>query len=118
MIKLLITATSFALGGAGIALVGLLSVNPGAFMHTVLAPPAAAHAPEAIPVAPPPETNAIVLAEVRITASLRGASKQKVLPLGLQPCSAWNEVGATFVDPSGATGLRQVRDLCTPPDER
>ena len=35
------------------------------------------------------ETHAIVLDEVRITASLRRTPKEKIVPLGLQPCSVW-----------------------------
>src|SRR6266542_2995648 len=73
MIKLLITATSFALGGAGVVLIGYLSATPLAFTHPMGGLPAvAAIRPVAAePAAVEPPDNAIVLAEVRI-AGTRG----------------------------------------------
>ena len=113
MIKLLVTATSFALGGAGVALVGYLSANPLAFTHPVGELPAvtAVRPVAAAPVAVEIPEHPILLAEVRITAS-RGKAKQTVMPTALGPCTPWNDVGAVFIEPAGATGMRQVRALC------
>jgi len=117
MIKLLITATSFVLGGAGGALVCYLGANPLAFTDPVAAPPAVSPV-AAAPVPVEPLVNAIVLPEIRITAFL-AKPKNAVMPTRFGPCSAWNDVGAVFIEPTGATGVRQVRDLCyEPSDER
>ncbi len=111
MIKHLITATSFALGGAGVALVVVLSTNPMAFTHPIAQPPivAVADAPAA-PLVTEAERKTVVLAEVRITASTPRAPIQNVLPLRLEPCSEWDDVGAMFIDPAGATGVRPAGD--------
>ena len=119
MIKHLITATSFALGGAGVVLVGYLSTHPRAFTHPIgELPPVAVHRGAAAPVAIAPLDNAIVLPEVRITVSGKKAQKQAVLPARLDPCSAWGDVGAMFIDPAGATGVRRVRNLCEQPGDQ
>jgi hypothetical protein len=62
MIKHLITATSFVLGGAGVVLVGYLSTHPRAFTHPVAALPSVAvsGAAAAIPVAIEPAGNGII----------------------------------------------------------
>jgi hypothetical protein len=73
MIKLLITAMSFALGGAGGVLVACLGTQPLALTHPLGELPAVAaiRPVAAAPVAIEPPSHAIVLAEVRITASPR-----------------------------------------------
>jgi hypothetical protein len=121
MIKHLITAMSFALGGAGVVLVGYLSAHPRAFTHPVAELPAVAVGSAAVahPVAVEPTGNAIVLSELRITAPAKKAQKQTVVPARLDPCSEWNDVAAMFIDPAGASGTRRVRNLCDQPgDER
>ena len=102
------------LGGAGVVLVAYLSVNPRAFTHPVaeLPPVAVSRAAAATPVAVEPMGEALVLPEVRITAKGKRAQKQVVLPTRLDPCSEWSDVGAMFIDPAGATGVRRVRNLC------
>ena len=92
MIKTWITATSFALGGAGIALVGYLGVYPRAFTNPVAAFPAVAayHAPEvAAPMALRTESNVIALDEVLVTASgarapKRGSARPAPAMLGME----------------------------------
>ena len=121
IIKHVITATSFTLGSAGVVLVGYLGTRPTAFTHAVAAPPAVAvsRASAGTPIAIEPVGHAIVLPEVRITALAKRVQKQSVLPARLDPCSEWGDVGAVFIDPAGATGVRRVRNLCEPPgDER
>jgi hypothetical protein len=119
MIKHLITATSFALGGAGAVLVGYLSTDPRALTHPIGELPAVAVGrAAATPVAIEPLGNAILLSEIRITASRKKAQKQAVLPARLDPCSAWGDVGAMFIDPAGATGVRRVRNLCEQPGDQ
>ena len=85
IIKHVITATSFALGSAGVVLVGYLSTHPRAFTHPVaaLTPVAVTPAATATPVAIEPTGNTIVLPEMRIAASV----KKAVLPARLDPCS-------------------------------
>lgn len=120
MIKHLITATSFALGGAGVVLVGYLSVNPRAFTRPIaeLPPVAVSRAAAVIPAAVEVTSNMIVLPEVRITATGKGAQKQGVLLTRLDPCTEWSDVGAMFIDPAGATGVHRVRSLCEPTRRR
>ena len=90
MIKHLITATLFVLGGAGLGLVGYLATEPLAFTYPVrlgftervreLPPIAAALSPPVIPASlpgsPETESNSIWLAEVRITAVPPRAGKR------------------------------------------
>jgi hypothetical protein len=117
MIKHLITATSFALGGAGAVFVAYLSVNPLALTRPVaeLPPVAVSRAAAATPVVLEVTRNEIVLPEVRITAKGKRAQKQDVLLTRLGPCSEWSDVGAMFIDPAGATGVHRVRNLCEQP---
>jgi len=63
------------------------------------------------------EPQPIQLAEVRITAPSHLPQKQAVLPAQLAPCSAWRNVDMLFVDPAGASGVRNVRALCAKPGE-
>jgi hypothetical protein len=116
IIKHVITATSFAIGSAGVVLVGYLGTHPRAFTHPVAALPPVAVTPAApaTPIPIEPTGNAIVLPEVRIVASV----KKAVLPARLDPCSEWSDVGAVFIDTAGATGVRRVRNLCEPPGDR
>jgi hypothetical protein len=120
MIKLLITATSFLFGGAGVVLVGYMSANPRAFTHPAGELPAVAASPmlAAAPVAVETKGKQIVLPEVLITAYSRGAKKQKVVLDRLEPCSEWDDVGAMFIDPAGATGVRRARALCSRPSRQ
>jgi hypothetical protein len=114
MIKPIVTAASFALGGAGVVLVGYLSVNPRAFTHPVADVPFKTPASRSIHLETPVASDTdqmLVLPEVKLTASRRRATN--TVRTELSPCSSWNDVGAVFVDPAGATGVRQVRHLCT-----
>ncbi len=111
MFKKTITAVSFVLGGAGWALVGYLETHPLAFTQ-----PAAELAPASAPAvsnlaATEARANVIVVSEVMITPSRRGArSFEPGTSAG--PCGSWTEVGALYVAPGGATGVRSVRGLC------
>jgi hypothetical protein len=133
MIKHLITATLFVLGGAGFGLVGYLATEPLAFTYPVRLgftqrvreppPVAAERSPEVILAnasgSPEAETNSIWLAEVRITAAPPRAGKRTVspvVPARFDPCSEWRDVGALVVDRAGATGVRNVPALCPQPD--
>ena len=124
MIKHLITATLFALGFAGGALVVYLDAEPLAFTRPLLPSVAADRSPAVIPARVPvdidSQANSIWLAEVRITAAPPRVGKQSALPVvpaRFDPCSEWRDVGATFIDPAGrATGVRNVRALCAQPD--
>ena len=120
VIKHVIIAASFALGSAGIVLVGYLSTHPRAFTHPVAAlpPVAVSRSAAATPVTIEPAGKAIVLSEVRIAASGKKAQKQSVLPARLDPCSDWSDVGAVFIGPEGATGVHRVRNLCEPPGDQ
>jgi hypothetical protein len=120
MIKHLITAASFALGSAAVVLVGYLGSHPRAFTQAVAAlpPVAVSRALAAIPVAVEPAGNVIVLSEVRITALGKSAQRQTASPARLDPCSEWSDVGAVFIDPAGATGVRRVRNLCEQPGDQ
>jgi hypothetical protein len=115
MIKQVLTVASFAFGGAGVVLVGYLSSNPLAFTHPVgdlptVVPLARSFvdAPVAVDVAVEP---ALVMPEVTISASLRRASRPAVEET-LDACSEFRDVGAVYIDPRGATGIRRVRSLC------
>ena len=121
MIKILINATIFVLGAAGIALVGYLAAEPLAFTRPVREPPPIAErspvvVPASVPVSFQAVPNSIMLAEVRITATPPRAAKESVVPARFDPCSEWREVGALFVEPAGATGAHNVRSLCAQPD--
>jgi hypothetical protein len=117
MIKPILTAASFTLGGAGVILVGYLSVNPRAFTHPVAGLPFTSPAP------PPTRTEtpvavdadqALVLPQVKLVGARRPATK--TAQPKLDPCSNWNDVGAMFVEARGATGVRRVRQLCSTPE--
>ena len=113
MIKQVLTAASFAFGGAGVILVGYLSSNPLAFTHPVVDLPTST--PIARSLADSPIAvelrSEVVLPEVTISASLRRPTRP-VVAENLDVCSEFRDVGAMFVDPQGATGIRRVRSLC------
>ena len=121
MIKHLITAMLFVLGGAGVALVGYLATEPLAFtrfvreMPSVAADRSPAVSPASVPIRVAAVPNSLLLADVRITATPRRAAKQPVVPARFDPCSEWREVGALSVEPTG-TGAHNVRSLCAQPD--
>src|SRR5438477_10575649 len=104
MIKQLLTAASFALGGAGVVLVGYLSSNPLAFTHPVGNLPTST--PILRPLADTPMTvdlgSGIVMPEVTISAFGRRATR----PAGaeaLAACSECRAVGPLFVAGSRRT---------------
>jgi hypothetical protein len=113
MIKQVLTAASFALGGAGVVLVGYLSSNPLAFTHPV------GDLPTSIPITRPLADapvavdlpSELVLPEVTISASLPRATRTAAADT-LDACSEYRDVGAMFIDARGATGVRRVRALC------
>src|SRR5260221_1321269 len=105
MIKLVVTTGSFVLGGAGVALVAYLSVNPRAFTHPLQplpSPPQRSLSVDTpVSVASTVLPDVMILPEVMIQASLpplRKASRP------LEPCSEWSDVGAKFIAREGATG--------------
>ena len=113
MIKQVLTAASFALGGAGVILVGYLGSNPLAFTRPVGELPTStpiARSLVDVPVAIDLDAP-MVLPEVTISASLQRATRPAVADR-LDPCSEFRDVGAMFIDPQGATGVRRVRSLC------
>lgn len=119
MIKHLVTAMLFALGGAGGILVGYLATEPLAFTRPSIWRPAAREGPSAVvplditdPLNITEERPSVMLAEVRITATPRRAAPRATLPARLEPCSQWREVGALSVDSEGVSGVRNVRALC------
>ena len=124
MIKILINATIFVLGVAGIGLVGYLAAEPLAFTRPVREPSIAAERsplvlPASVPVSSQAATSSIQLAEVRITAPAPRAAKQSVVSARFDACSEWRDVGVLVVDRGVATGVRSVRALCAnPSDER
>jgi len=112
MIKQVLTTASFVLGGAGVIFVGYLSSNPLAFTQPVgtlpISTPLArspVDTPVAIDFAAP-----LVLPEVTISGSRR--ETRPAVADRLDPCSEYRDVGATFIDRQGATGVRRVRSLC------
>ena len=116
MIKQVVTAASFAFGGAGVILVGYLSANPRAFTRPVADAPSRVIAVRA-PIAEAPANidTALVLPEMIVSPLPR--SSAKVRPAvetntPVEPCSQWSDVGAMYIVPGGATGTRQVRTLC------
>ena len=118
MSKKFVTGASFALGGAGVVLVGYLSANPLAFTHPVAALPFESPTPSPLvqTVAANP-ASALVLPEVTISATMPRREKAVRQPARLEPCSEWIDVGAALITPGGATGVHRVRRLCesTPP---
>jgi hypothetical protein len=126
MIKHLIIAALFALGGAGVVLVGYLASKPLAFTHpvekllvvgnqSVTAP--AVMVPTGSNILLEVETSPFVMAEVRITPRSRSTSKPALVPVRFDPCSAWRDMGPALVDPAGGGGMRTVRALCAQSDD-
>ena len=135
MIKHLITAALFVLGGAGVGLVGYLATEPLAFTHPVrlgftprvreLPTTADDRSPAVIPASVPgsleTESVSIWLPEVQIIGTLPKATKRTIAPVApvvparFDPCSEWRDVGALVDDRSVANGVRNVRTLCAQP---
>jgi hypothetical protein len=126
MIKHLIIAALFAIGGAGVVLVGYLASEPLAFTHPVekllvvgnqsVRPPAVTM-PGAYATLVEVATSPVVLAEVRISPRARSTPKSALVPVRFDPCSAWRDMGPALVDPAGAGGTRTVRALCAQSDD-
>jgi len=115
MIKHLVTVALFAIGGAGVGLVGFLGANPMAFTHSIgKLPPLVVPAlvPTATTVRAEVESPTFEVAEVRITRPRHVAPKERVLPARLEPCSEWGDVGAVAADRVAAIGARRIRHLC------
>jgi hypothetical protein len=114
MSKKFVTGASFALGGAGVVLVGYLSANPLAFTHPVAPLPSESRAqPQALVQTVAAATPAaLVLPEVNISATIPKRERTVRQPAPLEPCSGWSEIGATLITPNGATGVHRVRLLC------
>jgi hypothetical protein len=118
MSKKLLTAASFALGGAGVVLVGYLSANPLAFTHPVGDLPwQTATSPRAVavetPVAMQSPSSELVFPKVTISPSPAKPAKARRRIAKLAPCSAWSEIGPTFISTEGTPAFRRVRHLCT-----
>jgi hypothetical protein len=115
--KKLLTAASFALGGAGVVFVGYLSANPLAFTHVSREVPsqAAMALPSRVVDAPAviPSDQEMVMSEVLIAAPNPKSQRVQARVSKLEPCSEWTDVGAMYITAGGATGVRQVRQLCT-----
>jgi hypothetical protein len=113
MIKQVITAASFSLGGAGVVLVGYLSTTPLAFTHPVAYLPSSTPITRTMEETPATVTlgHAIVMPDVNIFTSLRRPPAPAVSEK-LDACSDFRSIGAVFIEPSGATGVRGVRELC------
>lgn len=115
MWKELLTAASFTVGGSGAVLVGYLARTPMASTHqepSVVVIPAtfAADMPVAI------ETDAtLVPLPAAKTLPVRKPAKVVVPKSTLEPCSEWSVIGAQYIEPRGATGVRSVRTLCDTP---
>lgn len=110
MFKKAVTAGSFALGAAGMILVGYLQADPRAFTHLADQPTDAIDLATITIEGHAPATDAIVVSEVVIAEARHGAKALAVA--SREPCGSWNEVGALYVAPGGATGVRSVRSLC------
>jgi hypothetical protein len=112
--KKFVTGASFALGGAGVVLVGYLSANPLAFTHPVAPLPFESGAPSPALVQTVAATipAALVLPEVNISATIPKREKTVRQSAPLVPCSDWSGIGATLITPNGATGVHSVRLLC------
>jgi hypothetical protein len=127
MIKHLIIAALFAVGGAGVVLVGYLASEPLAFTHPVEKLLVFGnHSPATIAAlttlaASEPETllepERFVLAEVHITPRARSTPKAALVPVRFDPCSAWRDMGPALVDPDGTGAVRTVRALCAQSDD-
>jgi len=110
MNKQLLTLASFMLGGAGVILVAHLSANPLAFTHPIGALPF--EAPPSAETSIAIENSPILLAEVIIAAVPSAAPQSRAQKAQLDPCSGWDDVGALYIEPGGATGVHRVRRLC------
>jgi hypothetical protein len=113
MIKQVFAAASFALGGAGVILVGYLSSNPLAFTHPVGELPTSTpigrslvDTPVAIDLDAP-----LVLPEVTISASLQRATRPAVADSSTRARSFATSARCSSIR-KGATGVRRVRSLC------
>ena len=117
MNKKLVTAASFALGGAGVVLVGYLSANPLAFTHPVEFPftSASALAPARVtePRAAVAPSNALVFPDVTITGSMGSMRSSRKSLNKLEPCSEWRDLGPAYAITERAPGIHRVRQLCT-----
>lgn len=116
MIKQLLTVASFGVGGAGALLIGHLANTPAAFtpepVSVVVIPVTFAGD---IPVAVEPESS-LVAPVVTAAPVVRKPAKAPVpAETNFEACSDWTVVGAQFVEPGGATGVRSVRTLCATP---
>jgi hypothetical protein len=113
VIKQALTATSFLLGAAGAIFVAHLATHPMAFTHPVAASPAPEMASTDASLAPAkPGEGSFVMPEITIVASLERTSRSSATAKALDPCSGWDEVGALYIEPGGAVGVRSVRRLC------
>ena len=112
MIKNVVTAASFALGAAGVVLVGYLQTSPLAFTQSVVDIGVDQVPGTVVGDAPDGTQDVIVVSEVVVTHSLHRPSPPSGPVASLEPCSTWNEVGALYVAPGGATGVHAVRSLC------
>lgn len=110
--KMAITAGSFALGGAGVVLVGYLNSHPLAFTHPMERPSTVVVRNVAdVPVSTEIEDQSILLPEITVNASL--PRRHATAPAKWNPCSDWSKVGAKYIAKTGATGDRSVRTLCS-----
>ena len=112
MIKNVVTAASFALGAGGVVLLGYLQTTPRAFTQSVVDVGVDQVPAAVVGDAPEATQNVIVVSEVVVTNSLHRPSPPSGPVASLEPCSTWNEVGALYVAPGGATGVHAVRRLC------
>jgi len=112
MIKQLLTVASFAAGSAGVLMLDHLNRTPLAFTSADDAQQIAT-SPASLVVEAPMAVD--TEASLPPTAIKKAALVRRPAPPPeptLEPCSQWGVVGAQFVTPSGATGIRSVRDLC------
>lgn len=114
MNKQVLTLASFMLGGAGVILVAHLGANPRAFTHPVGELPfeTPVSAEETLAASVATQGGRIVLAEVIIAALPPASQQSRAQNARLDPCSGWEDVGALYIEPGGATGVHQVRRLC------
>jgi len=118
MIKQLLTVASFAAGSAGALLIGHLARTPAPLTpetpSVVVIPVTFA---TDVPVAVDPQSS-LVPAPVKPAPFVRKPAKAPApVEPTFEPCSQWTVVGAQFVEPGGATGVRSVRMLCTTPSK-
>ncbi len=115
--KTVLTAASLALGAAGVVFVGYLSANPLAFTHAARDLPSYTAPSPASRVVDRPtaiETeDTLALPDVTISSSAARSERSQRQATTLKPCSEWTEIGALYITTAGATGVRQVRRLCS-----